>query len=339
MERVLYYPSFFIEDEKWLKFALLYLGEVVSIKPEPIELDLNPTISLIDRNTNLFSSHSPTLEEIDQVTFEYSDFLTRILMNPMLQNDNGRLRNRNQMNYEIYSGKMSWKMEEMLIEHGVAQNSRNGVIVHKDLALEYMALLANIIAGNTNIPTITDKKMPIKYGRLNQLVNSEVPNISSIKTLVNEMEIFLPRDLEHISIERIIEFRNTERNQRNLQELHNALNRFNKLGDLNSENEMLNSKKELFEMKRQYRSQIAGSFIIGGGSALGMYQLYQGDSSSLEYIREFLGLGILNGARNVYGNISNHNSTKRAISYLSDVEQLGRRNRSFNNIGFNNFIR
>ncbi|OZI11245.1 hypothetical protein CEW92_12605 [Bacillaceae bacterium SAS-127] len=339
MQEVLYYPSFFIEDEKWLKFALLYLGEVITIKPHNVEVELNPTNLLIMDETNLFSNQAPSQEEIDLVANNYSDFIIRVLNNPILQRDSQRLKNRENMIYEIYSGKMSWKLEGMLLDYGLAEQSINGVIVHKELALEYMSMLANIIASNRNMPTITDKKISIKYRALNQVINKEVQGARSIKTLVNEMEIFLPRDLKNISLQQIIDFRNNPRNQRDLEELHKALNKFNSLNDLTSESEMLDAKKELFEMKRKYRAQLSGSFLVGSGSILGMYQLYQGDASILEYISELLGLDVFGGVSIAYGNLNDYVTTSRATSYISNVENLGRCNRRINNPMNRHYIR
>lgn len=174
MKEVLYYPSFFIEDEKWLKFALLYLGEVITIKPNNVEIELNSTNSLIMNETNLFSNQAPSQEEIDLVAINYGDFIIRVLNNPILQENSKRLKSRGHMNYEIYSGKMTWRLEQMLLDNGLAEHSINGVIVHKELALEYMSMLANIIAGNRNMPTITDNKIPIKYRALNQVIKREI---------------------------------------------------------------------------------------------------------------------------------------------------------------------
>lgn len=153
MKEVLYYPSFFIEDEKWLKFALLYLGEVITIKPKNVEVELNSTNELVMNETNLFSNQAPSQEEIDLVAIKYSDFILRVLDNPVLKENSKSLKNRLNMNYEIYSGKMSWKLEQMLLDYGLAEYSINGVTIHRELALEYMSMLANIIAGNRNMPT------------------------------------------------------------------------------------------------------------------------------------------------------------------------------------------
>ncbi|MDV2581556.1 hypothetical protein [Alkalibacillus haloalkaliphilus] len=328
MKEALYYPNFYIDDEKWLKFALLYLDEIVTITPNEASINYTSMHEVVLRETNLFSSHSPLESEIEEAAFNLGEFISRASMNPMYDNNQRQWRNRSMDDWEIYNGKMSYKLQEMLLDKEWAKKSVNGLNINPELASQYMTLLANIIAGNRNIPTITDKKMPVNFLSMNRNVNKEINRDNRVMTLSNEVEIFLPRNIEEISIEEIIEFRNNPENSRNLTELHNAIENMNNLTENRfSENEMLNLKKNLYDAKKQYKSRLAGQFTVGAGSVLGIYQLISGDAPYLDFIREVLGLGVITGVSCAYGNLNGYRTTNKAIGYLSDIENLTKRSR------------
>jgi hypothetical protein len=328
MKEALYYPSFYIDDEKWLKFALFYLGEVVTITPYKANINHTYIHEIVLRETNLFSSHSPRENEVETAAYNLGEFISRASRNPLYDNAQRQWRNRNNNDWEIYSGKMSYKLQEMLLENEWALKTENGLNVNPELASQYMTLLANIIAGNRNIPTITDKKMPVNFSSMNMHVSREINRYNRVITLSNEVEIFLPRNIEEISIEEIIEFRNNPENSRNLTEFHNAIENMNNITENNlSDNDMLNLKKNLFDAKKQYKSKLASQFTVGAGSALGIYQLISGDAQYLDFLREVLGLGVINGIRCVYGNLNGYRTTNKAIGYLSDVENLTKRSK------------
>jgi hypothetical protein len=323
MKEALYYPSFYIDDEKWLKFALLYLGEVVTITPSEANINHTYMHELVLRETNLFSRHSPAESEVNTAANDLGDFISRISMNPLYDNPQRQWRQRSNTDWEIYSGKMAYKLQEMLLENEWAMKTENGLNISPELASQYMTLLANIIASNRNIPTVTDKKMPVNFSSMNRNVNREINRDKRVITLSNEVDIFLPRNIDEISIEEIIKFRNDPENSRNLTEFHNAIEDMNNLTGSNlSDNEMLNLKKNLFDAKKQYKSKLATQFTMGAGSALGIYQLISGDAPYLDFFKEVLGLGVISGVRCAYGNLNGYRTTNKAIGYLSDIENL-----------------
>lgn len=50
------------------------------------EIELSANQQLVLRETNLFSVHSPTSEEIEDAALNIGDTIGRITMNPLLQN-------------------------------------------------------------------------------------------------------------------------------------------------------------------------------------------------------------------------------------------------------------
>ena len=135
---------------------------------------------------------------------------------------------------EIYSGKMAYKLQEILLEKEWAQETERGLILNNDLATEYMTLLANVISNRREIQTISDKNSVIRYGELNKIVKTDFRN-NNLKTLEDSIEIYLSRNIDETPIERIIEFRNDPVNQRNLKEFHDAMAVVNGIVEMTSE--------------------------------------------------------------------------------------------------------
>lgn len=62
MHRLLYYPNFEIQDQNFLKFALLYIDEIRPIIPERARESLGDSMRNILRNTELINPYSPSYE-------------------------------------------------------------------------------------------------------------------------------------------------------------------------------------------------------------------------------------------------------------------------------------
>ena len=87
---------------------------------------------------------------------------------------------------------------------------------------------------------------------------------------------------------------------------------------------MIDLKKELFDAKKQYISEIIAQFGAGTGATIGIYQLINGDAQHLDFLGEVLGLGAIQGMKKIYGNINEYNNIRKATSYISDIENLSR---------------
>lgn len=62
MHKLLYYPNFEIQDQNFLKFALLYIDEISPIIPENARESLSKPMRDILRNTELINLYSPNYE-------------------------------------------------------------------------------------------------------------------------------------------------------------------------------------------------------------------------------------------------------------------------------------
>ncbi|WP_303981533.1 hypothetical protein [Niallia circulans] len=335
MKELLYYPNFFIEDETWAKFALLYLDKVITIIPTQANINYSYTHKLLLNETDLLNSHSPSVDEINYASESMGNEIGLLLNNPINKFRESDAtwnfevwKDRDSFTYELYNGKFPDELRRMLIGYNLAEESDNGIIVHQNIASIYMTLLAHIIGEKRRIPVITDKSNSVRFTDINRRINRIVTDSRRFKTLTDSINITLPRRLREISLEEIIEFRNNPIIKRNLLEFQSAVDRLNLLANDNlSENEMIDIKKAIFDAKRQYALNITGQFGVGVSSAIGFYQLINGDAQHLDFLKEVLGLGALQGIRNVYFNINEFETYRRASNYISDVENLAKNRR------------
>lgn len=119
MRELLYYPYFFIEDEEWIKFALLYLGKVVTIVPLEATRYLSDTHNLILNETDLLNSHSPTDEEVEYATLKMGNelgFLINNHINDFMVNQGpyniSRWNDDRTFTYELFSGKFPIELKK-----------------------------------------------------------------------------------------------------------------------------------------------------------------------------------------------------------------------------------
>lgn len=328
MKEVLYYPNFYIENERWLKFALLYLGKVVTIVPsDASEIFLSRNQEIVLRETDIFSAHSPSSKEIKEATTDIGDVISRVKTNPFLNNDSTNWLNLESDFMEIYFGKMVHNFQNVLLENKWAKKTSNGLIINSDLANAYMTLLANSISSNRSISTISDKNAEIKYDRLSRMIYSrsnleDRSIVENVKTLKSNIEILLPKNIDNISMERIIEFRNSPQNKESLNEFHNALELINSINATAPEKYIIEAKERLIDAKGKYMGNLGACFSITAMSAIGIYQLIDGDSSNLDFLKDVLGVGVFPEPKVVYGQIKGFNSSAKAISYLTEIERL-----------------
>jgi hypothetical protein len=332
MKELLYYPNFFMEDTEWLKFALLYIDRVVTIVPTEANGHLSDTHKLILNETDLLNSHSPTSDEIDNAALKMGSELGLLIRNPINEfmvnggpHKINEWRDASKFTHELFKGKYPLELQNMLKSYRLASESENGIITHRYVAFIYMTILAHIIAEERGISTITDVKNNIGFTNINKAVRMHQNQFNRYKTLTNNITIYLPRDIKDIELRSIIEFRNHPNNKRNLKEFQTAIEKLGLiLNENTSENEMIDIKKEIFETKRNYIAGIAAQLGTGIASTIGVYQLINGDAEQLDFLREVLGLGILQGVQNIYGNINEFNNLRRSSSYISNIENLSR---------------
>lgn len=332
MKELLYYPNFFVEDEKWLKFSLLYLDELVTIVPMEAHKHLSDEHNLVLKETDLLSSHSPTGDEITRAAINMGNELEKITNNPITK----YMINPNPYNFkewkveegftnEIFDGKIPYELQKMLVSERFGKLSDNGIKVHYKIANIYMTLLAHSIAMERDISTITDLKERVPFLSLDEVMQKKQREVEKYKTLIDNIYIELPQTIDDLKVEELIDFRNKDKNRRNLEEFHHAMEKL-KIFSIErlSEKDTIDIKKELFDAKKEYIAKITGQFGAGIGAIIGMHQLISGDAQQFEFLREVLGISAVSGIKSVYGNIGEYKNYHKATSYITDIRNLKR---------------
>lgn len=215
MAKMIYYPSFEVYDEKWLKFALLYHKEINPIIPESAKHSLSDTFNEIVKETDFIKPYSPTPDEGNRATHRAIDTVTTLLSNASYHasffetnNISMEWRNTNTHNYEIYSEKYSKDWITFCKEYGFGKESANGIKINRDLAFVYMSMLANDIADGRNISTITNIQKYDKFLRYRYSNRDLSDNKNFVANRV--INFLLPQNLEEITFDRIIKLRKSD---------------------------------------------------------------------------------------------------------------------------------
>lgn len=332
MKSVLYYPSFFVEDEKWLKFALMYLDKLITIIPIVAKKNMTPANSLIWNHTDLLDGHSPSSQEVDVAAIRMGEELGVNSSNPLgkyLKNSeqyNSRLwRDRTKFNYELYDGKLPYELIEMFLDKGYAERSTNGILVNEHIAKSYMAILASVIGESNNLPTITDKKNRVNFSSINSHLNNSIIRAEDFITVGKNFEINLPRNLEEISFSKIINFRENEKVSRNRKHFQEAIEKLNIFQNEDiREREFKDIQREIDETLSAYNSEVRLWFGLSFTSLIQSYLLIQNPSSDIiDFLGPGVGFGIstYQGVKNIIGAAGDYNTFRGARNYVSSIEK------------------
>lgn len=330
MTQFLYYPGFMIEEEDWLKFALLYFKNLNTIVPFEADEVLTPTHQMLLNETNLLEKYRPTYDEISKSTVDAVEKLEKIFAKPeRFLPILGRLnvldffRNQAQQDFELFESKFSYEFGRFCLEQGVGHESGFGIKIHRQLGIIYMAILAHNIGDHNDISVITDLKEQKNLQHINNHTwryNNKFNGVKAIKSLI---ELKLPTNLSQIPLSKIIAFRNQSSFQSKLDAFHQALSNFEKITD----QPLTENNFYIIEDHLKYSKSDLASDFITFGSGLGVASLglwIEGNQSlhSLGFIKELIGAGsVLGGSMQVYNKISGNNR-RMAKRYLTDLNKL-----------------
>ena len=128
MHRLLYYPNFEIQDENFLKFALLYIDEIRPIIPERAKESLSDSMRNILRNTELINPYSPNYENgylASIATIRYLEEKKKFdQCGEGLQRGNGVIHN-----YTLYADKYTYEFEDYCLENGLGERCNEGILL------------------------------------------------------------------------------------------------------------------------------------------------------------------------------------------------------------------
>ncbi|MEK4710710.1 hypothetical protein [Bacillus sp. FSL R10-2780] len=330
MKKILYYPGFEIQDETWLKFALLYLSRINTIVPNEAKPFLSKEYNLIYKETNLLDKYPPKDYETERATNKVIEIISAFLKNPLKHygplgeiNIVNFWKQRENQNYELFNTKFGNKFELFCREWGFAHESRNGIKIPSQLATTYMGILAHTIGKRKNMSIITDIEHQKQIISLSDDLWNYNKDFEEIKYIKNYLSLLLPANLNNIPIERIIDLRNKDDFQKKLNAFHLALEQLTL-----SPNQGLSdiSYKEITE-NIEWSIKELGADILNFGSSLlittlGISLAYTGGPSRLELLKESLGFIPTAGTGwQLYKNI--HSSQRRLASqYITDIRNI-----------------
>ncbi|MCD5076657.1 hypothetical protein [Enterococcus gallinarum] len=236
--REIYYPSFEINDEKWLKHAILYKDNVTTIVPKYFQKNLSDEYKEIYSQSDLLSFYDLSQEDIEiisdtamTVSYYFDDVYNNPLSYPIKSywekykylNDlliNGR------KPYTLVSQKINSPLENNLIKKGYAVKTANGIKVHYIIGFFYMNILASKLASKYENYVATTDINSANY--IDRILNSYLPTFKAsdiyfekdeVKQLIINQSI---PNLDRMSLSDAIAIRN-KRNYTNYLESFNKV--------------------------------------------------------------------------------------------------------------------
>jgi len=213
MSDLIYFPSFEPENEKWLKFSLLYLNEFRPIIPESGRDDISDTYKFIRDETDLINPLTPKYIYGESASIKSIEELEKILENPeryqtQFLNIN-KWKEENNWRYLIYSEKFSYVFEDFCIQNNLGIKRNKGLLVSESVGYIFMQNFANEISNQTNSSIITDSKKFEAYDSYKNIQNLEISSTHQLAESVINLKI--PLNIKDIELSNIINFRNEHR--------------------------------------------------------------------------------------------------------------------------------
>lgn len=218
MKKYLYYPNLEPPDTRWLKFAVLYLDKFESIVPYSRQHLISDDYRRLANETDLVDLYSPNHLQGERATIKAINETERILSNTYslsglfkrinLKRD---WQNPESWDYQIYGEKFSYRWATFCEESGIGSRNNDGILLPKELAFLYMTHLAKEISFDRNGNIITDNVEYDNYTSFWRVsnVNSNVRD----KFMRGVIDLKIPTDIDNIDFNKLIEFRNQNRNQ------------------------------------------------------------------------------------------------------------------------------
>ncbi len=232
MNNLIYYPSFEIEDENWLKLALLYFDKVHLIIPKSGDKFLSDQLTRIQDSTpNLFKKIRPEKLEVNESSRDATFAIEDIIRCPeRFSADFGisgsetivdKWQNKETQLYELFHEKFASFFKDFCIENRLAHESNNGIKVSKELADIYMAYLAKSFGDQCDLSPVTDKR---RIDIISNRTNESIDEIETIQLGLKVIDCYLPQNIDRIPLEVCIEQRNSKNFMNNLHGFHNVVN-------------------------------------------------------------------------------------------------------------------
>lgn len=229
MQRLLYYPNFEIQNEDFLKFALIYIDEIQPIIPYRAYDELSDTMQDILRDTDLIMPYNPSQDNGELASALAIRYLEDYFKfdDPMYNLGTGRRIDKENRNYTLYYDKYAPKFENYCLENKLGERCDEGIRINQGIAYIYMSILADIISKENEIDMITDDSHYADYWlRGNGIRNRKLDQ--TINKAKSTIECQIPVDMRNIPVSQFIKLRSArefeEARRSFVRELNSILN-------------------------------------------------------------------------------------------------------------------
>ncbi len=187
--REIYYPSFEISDEKWLKYAILYKDNVTTIVPKHFQRNLSDKYMEIQTSSDLLSFYDLSRNDIDIIsdaTMTVSYYFDDVYNHPINYPIKSYWEKYKYLNdllilgpkpYTIVSQKINSPFENDLIDKGYAVKTIGGLKVHYIIGFFYMSILASKLASKSENYVATTDVNSANY--IDRILNSYLPTFKA----------------------------------------------------------------------------------------------------------------------------------------------------------------
>jgi len=326
MKRFLYYPNLEPPNTEWLKFSILYLEKFESIVPYERQHLISDEYRRLSDETDLVEMYSPEYMQGERASIKSIEEAQKFLQNPYGRgplmnrvNIERSWRNERNWTYQIFSEKFSYRFGEFCESERIGRRNGEGLLLPKELAFLFMTHLAQEISYEREGSIITDNIEFDNYSNFSRVYNPGVKNRNKfMKGIIN---LLLPANISEIGFDRLIEFRN--RNRERITAFNNQINLLeDSIGNGITEREFINSFNNIYsELTREI-------VLMGIGLAsipFATYMLINNPQAlSAEYSKEILGaLGIgIGGTYAIKRALFDTRERRLCKKYLTNVERL-----------------
>lgn len=325
MHRLLYYPNFEIQDQNFLKFALLYIDEIRPIIPGSARKSLSVSMRDILRNTDMINPYSPSFEN----GYWASIAAIKHLEDGKVFNQYGEGLQRNNCipnKYKLYADKYTYEFENYCLENGLGERCKEGIFLNEDVAYTYMSILAEIISKETETDMITDD---VKYSdpSLRYQNNIDKRKMDRLGTIQREIQFYVPIDMNKIQLDKFIKLRSDHRFE---MARKNFVTELNKVLDSYDENVKEVDLYSVMECKQEMYGLIKELFISCAAVVVGVHSfgnMYTANKGTLDFWGNIANIGISWDTLKQHGcearkYVEGIERKKQARKYLAKLKQL-----------------
>ena len=338
MKEFVYYPGFEVRNQNWLKFALLFLGNLDPIIPYSGDKVLSDQWRQILNETDLLKINRPNntdrnlkypkFEEGYAATLDAIDQMEKIFRHPeryeFIFNTPNIIelwKNPANQTWTLFEEKYSEAWNNFCEGNNIANYSNQGLMLPREVCLIYMTILAQCIADSKGISPITDHKSLDKFSIFTRKsTKSEADSIKISQQIIN---LSLPKNLNELSLKRIIGLRKKDTFKKRQSAFHDELNKF--LSNVENGKNIEKFSDSLGSAWLDFKDDILG---IGTGVAafgLGVWIFFQSSGIGLPVAAEKVvgGISMALGASTTIKKTWKHTENKRlSRKYLADLSIL-----------------